>query len=133
MREAPTLEQTIAAYTRAREAADAAITVAHATRDAYVHNAVYHGLSTRDIARALGVPKSTIHRIRLRLQRGWFPQTFTSPEGWVRAHNHAWADAPTQQTDRAPFSMRIDADGNHICTLVAPLGVARLTTPEPTR
>lgn len=110
MRENPTLDQALTAYEAARAAAADTATVARLAMDTYVREATHQGHSTRDIAKALCIPKSTIHRIRLGVGTS-LPEAWSTPTGYVAAHNAAWAEAPGQQIDRAPFEVHVDEDG----------------------
>ncbi len=110
MRENPSLDEALAAYEIARAAAANAATVAKLAMDTYVREAIHQGHSTREIARSLGIPKSTIHRIRLGVGVS-LPDAWSTPEGYVRAHNAAWAATPAQQIERAPFEIHVDEDG----------------------
>lgn len=110
MRENPTLDEALTAYEAARAAAADTATVAKLAMDTYIREAIYQGHSTRDIAKALRIPKSTIHRIRLGVGAS-LPEAWSTPAGYVAAHNAAWAEAPGQQIDRAPFQVHLDEDG----------------------
>lgn len=110
MRDNPTLDEALTAYETARSAAADTATVARLAMETYIREAIYQGQSTRDIARALRIPKSTIHRIRRGVGTS-LPEAWSTPAGYVAAHNAAWAGAPGQQIDRAPFEVHVDEDG----------------------
>lgn len=123
MRENPTIDQALAAYETARAAAADTATVARMAMDTYIREASHAGHSTRDIAKTLGIPKSTVHRIRLGVGTA-LPQAWSTPEGYIAAHNAAWADAPKQWIERAPFEVYVEEDGTRRYAITGDLALA---------
>lgn len=116
----PTMESLLLAYQQARAAAAAAAEIEAELRYALIHDAHSAGKSVREIADMLGIPKSTIARIRLAQAAGPAPWrgpamgpggTWMTPEAYVQAHNAAWRHDESQHVDSAPFGFSLGDDG----------------------
>lgn len=123
----PTMESLLLAYQQARAAAAAAAEIEAELRYALIHDAHSAGKSVREIADMLGIPKSTIARIRLAQAAGPAPWrgpamgpggTWMTPEAYVAAHNAAWRHDATQHIEYAPFGMETRDDGSRGVTAV---------------
>lgn len=98
------------AYERAREAAASAATVEHDTLMELVDEARRRNITVADIARAVGIPSTTLHNKIIRAtETPSIPKTWATPPGYVRAYNHAWHKVPSRHINKAPFTMQIIA------------------------
>lgn len=102
-------ESTLEAYRRARVRAVAAQQVESDLLRMASYEAKEVGLSIREAAGLLGVPKSTLARSGA--SRDDFPPAGYDEEEWLSAWNSAWAGDVTQQVDQAPFEVEDCGDG----------------------
>lgn len=111
----PGIEAALTAYRTARARAAAAAEVEAELLHALVYDTKEEGRSVREAAAMLQVPKSTVARHRLNRGVGILHgSTWLTPEEYVAAHNAAWADAPEQHIEFAPFVMEELPDGSRL-------------------
>jgi len=110
----PGTEATLTAYKIARARAAAAAEVETELLHALVYDAQEAGRSVRETSAMLQVAKSTVARHRLNRGTGMFAagSTWLTPEAYVEAYNAAYADAPEQHIEAAPFVMEELPDGS---------------------
>lgn len=141
MQRPPSMEAILTAYEQARARAAAAAEIEAELRHALVYDAQVSGMSVRETAALLQVPKSSVARIRAKYHTGpyggadWNP--WITPETYVAANNAAWSHDPTQHITEAPFRTEIREDGTRV-TAPVPAGraacsvAARSVEPEDT-
>lgn len=98
------VESAVSAYDAARTRADAARDVERAVPHETIAAARRSGMSLRETAEALGVPRMTVARAELR-KRPVLPSWATTPHAWVEAWNAAWAHDPSCERADAPFEV----------------------------
>lgn len=104
------LKDAFEAYERAREAAASAATVEHDTLMELVAEARRRNITVADIARAVGIPSTTLHNKIIRAtETPSIPKTWATPAGYIRAYNDAWKRVPSRHINNAPFTMQIIA------------------------
>lgn len=91
-------ESALAAFDVARERAAAAIVVEQHALNSVIHLAVDRGLSIRETATYLRMPKSTVARHKDAIPDAWRDVAVGS-ETYAEAHNAAWAHDQPQQLD----------------------------------
>lgn len=123
-----TADDQMMAFERARVRAQAAALVEAVQRWSVIAELRGEGLSVRDIARRLGLPKSTVtEEAKKPLWKVYFDGLARATPGeYVAAHNAVWSHDVTQQIGNAPFGVQSTLEGDQIrksFTLLAPAGV----------
>lgn len=117
-------EAALTAYRNARSRRLAAQDVEEDALQSALFNGGQLGLSVRELAAMVRLPKTTVARLRISGavggQEGWIAD---DPVEYVAAHNSAWSHMPSRQIAEAPFTIERAEDGNH-AVHVRPRGVA---------
>lgn len=105
-------ESTRTAFMVARERADVAADFERNTLHTAIYDAREAGMSIREAAAALRVPKSTVARHwRGRPKGGSALPLWGSPRAWREAHDAIWAHDPSELADTfIPYEW-VDEDG----------------------
>lgn len=106
------------AFRRARERASVAASIEAGALHMAIYDAREAGLSIREAAAALRVPKSTVARHWREGHRCVdVAPTWGSPEAWRAAHRAVWAHDPVHQRDEwVPYEWSDGSDGGRVAT-----------------
>lgn len=106
------------AFRVARERTSVAASIEAGVLHMAIYDAREAGLSIREAAAALCVPKSTVARHWREGHRCVdVAPTWGSPETWRAAHRAVWAHDPVQQRDEwVPYEWSDESDGGRIAT-----------------
>jgi len=100
------------AFRKARARASVAASVEASTLHMAIHDAREAGMSVREAAAALGVPKSTVSRHwRVDHRCAEAVPVWGSVSEWREAHAAAWAHDPQELADRyVPYAWGVEAE-----------------------
>jgi len=113
------LDSSVLAYERARARREAAQQVEEDALRTVLFDAGNCGLSVREIAALVRLPKTTIGRQRIAsaLDVGADSWHSHDPDEYVAANNAAWAHEPSRLISEAPFTVEALEDGRLIVSM----------------
>ncbi|WP_157508664.1 helix-turn-helix domain-containing protein [Luteipulveratus halotolerans] len=101
-----TTDDIVAAYERARVRAEASTLIERSLLRYAIAELREDGMSTRQIAARLRLPKSTVNRVRSTSKEQLAEELhWTTPDAYVEANNAAWPATPPMQIANAPFEV----------------------------